>query len=332
MWRPSFVAVEAQVWRAESAVLSTSPDPYAAADAPSSTAPVQPVLLPPAVESAWAAAALSAEAEEAAAASNEEAEEAAATSLVQRPGAFKRFAPPEDALDTALDSELSLTELMTPGTAPELSLNELMTSTIMSLPMRSPRAQHGAAYEAALATALAAAAAHPAFAWSSGAVPGGIESAGGAGSGYDCSGGGCSGAQHGAQHGGGGCSGSTEQEPNYDEAQHGAYLHGTAQHGATLHEPNYDDAQHGAPLQEPNYGAEAGFDALGGRWGGGGGAVGMPNTALSMPETAFDGAGDCGGLREIANEPPSASAGRRDWLRRKVRRVVWEAVEPSDCH
>ena len=327
VWRPSPVAVEAQVWRAESAVLGASPDPYATTEAPS-TAPGQPVLLPPAVESAWAVAALAAAAEEAAAqeaAAEAAAEaEAAATSLVHRPVSSvhrpvssvssKRFAPPEDAPDTALDSELSL--------------SELMASAITSLPMRSPRAQHGAAYEAAahdaaLATALAAAAEHPAFAWSSGAVPGGggmgsvamegaagigsaVVSAGGAGGGYDC--------------GGGGCSGAAEQEPNYDDAQHGAYMHNIAQHGATL--------------QEPNYGAEAGFDAVGMHWG-------VPNTALPRAETPSDEigagecetvAGECGRVRASASEPPSVSVGRRDWLRRKVRRAVWEAVEPYDCH
>ena len=214
-----------------------------------------------------------------------------------------------------------------------------MTSAITSPPARSPRAQHGASYEAAaqeaaLATALAAAAEHPAFAWSMGAVSGGgepgsdamesaagvgavpgsdavgsaagIVSAGGAGGGYDCGGGGCSGAVLGG-------SGAAEQEPNYGDAQHGAYPHDTAQHGATL--------------QEPNYGAEAGFDAVGMHWG-------VPNTALPRAETPSDEIGEieCGRVRAIASEPPSVSPGRRDWLRRKVRRAVWEAVEPYDCH
>ena len=69
-WRPNPVAVEAQVWRAESAVLGASPDPYATTEAPGTapgTAPGPPVLLPPAVESAWAVAALAAAEEEAAA-------------------------------------------------------------------------------------------------------------------------------------------------------------------------------------------------------------------------------------------------------------------------
>jgi hypothetical protein len=334
-WRPNPVAVEAQVWRAESAVLGASPEPYATTEAPG-TAPGPPVLLPPAVESAWAVAALAAAEEEAAAkeaAAEAEAEAeaeaaAAATSLVHRPvssvssiehrsvssASSQRFAPPEDAPETALDSELSLTELM--------------TSAITSPPARSPRAQHGAAYEAAaqeaaLATALAAAAEHPAFAWSMGAVSGGgvpgsdamesaagivsaVVSAGGAGGGYDCGGGGGSGAVLGG-------SGAAEQEPNYGGAQHGAYLHDVAQHGATL--------------QEPNYGAEAGFDAVGMHWG-------VPNTALPRAETPSDEIGEIesGRVRAIASEPPSVSPGRRDWLRRKVRRAVWEAVEPIDCH
>ena len=334
-WRPNPVAVEAQVWRAESAVLGASPEPYATTEAPG-TAPGPPVLLPPAVESAWAVAALAAAEEEAAAkeaAAEAEAEAeaeaaAAATSLVHRPvssvssiehrsvssASSQRFAPPEDAPETALDSELSLTELM--------------TSAITSPPARSPRAQHGAAYEAAaqeaaLATALAAAAEHPAFAWSMGAVSGGgvpgsdamesaagivsaVVSAGGAGGGYDCGGGGGSGAVLGG-------SGAAEQEPNYGGAQHGAYLHDVAQHGATL--------------QEPNYGAEAGFDAVGMHWG-------VPNTALPRAETPSDEIGEIesGRVRAIASEPPSVSPGRRDWLRRKVRRAVWEAVEPYDCH
>jgi hypothetical protein len=144
-----------------------------------------------------------------------------------------------------------------------------------------------------------------------GAVPGGgavgsaagivsaVVSAGGAGGGYDC--------------GGGGCSGAAEQEPNYGDAQHGAYPHDAAQHGATL--------------QEPNYGAEAGFDAVGMHWG-------VPNTALPRAETPSDEIGEIesGRVRAIASEPPSVSPGRRDWLRRKVRRAVWEAVEPYDCH
>ena len=334
-WRPNPVAVEAQVWRAESAVLGASPDPYATTEAPG-TAPGPPVLLPPAVESAWAVAALAAAEEEAAAQEAAKEAAAAATSLAHRPVSSvssQRFAPPEDAPDTALDSELSLAELM--------------TSAITSPPARSPRAQHGAAYEAAaqeaaLATALAAAAEHPAFAWSMGAVSGGgvpgsdamesaagvgavpgggavesaagivsaVVSAGGAGGGYDCGGGGCSGAVLGG-------SGAAEQEPNYGDAQHGAYLHDTAQHGATL--------------QEPNYGAEAGFDAVGMHWG-------VPNTALPRAETPSDETVEIeseiesGRVRAIASEPPPVSPGRRDWLRRKVRRAVWEAVEPYDCH
>jgi hypothetical protein len=217
-----------------------------------------------------------------------------------------------------------------------------MTSAITSPPARSPRAQHGAAYEAALATALAAAAEHPAFAWSMGAVSGGgvpgsdamesaagigavpgggavesaagivsaVVSAGGAGGGYDCGGGGGSGAVLGG-------SGAAEPEPNYGDAQHGAYPHDAAQHGATL--------------QEPNYGAEAGFDAVGMHWG-------VPNTALPRVETPSDETVEIeseiesGRVRAIANEPPPVSPGRRDWLRRKVRRAVWEAVEPYDCH
>ena len=133
-----------------------------------------------------------------------------------------------------------------------------------------------------------------------GAVPGGgavgsaagivsaVVSAGGAGGGYDCGGGGGSGAVLGG-------SGAAEQEPNYGGAQHGAYLHDVAQHGATL--------------QEPNYGAEAGFDAVGMHWG-------VPNTALPRAETPSDETVEIeieiesGRVRAIASEPPS-----RPWPR-----------------
>jgi hypothetical protein len=65
---------------------------------------------------------------------------------------------------------------------------------------------------------------------------------------------------------------------------------------------------------------------------------GVPNTALPRAETPSDETVEieseieCGRVRAIASEPPPVSPGRRDWLRRKVRRAVWEAVEPYDCH